>query len=73
MATCKACGDKFTPVVREHEYLLAEHAKARKLLTFTHCDECALEKAAGVVRPGTTMHGTGGGRRVVRDAMGLGG
>ena len=68
---CQACGD---PLPREAisvanvpKEKMAELRKA----SLTYCDECAAEKVLGRVVPGTTIHGTGGGQRVIRDPRGL--
>lgn len=74
MNECLSCGDRFLPhQLSEQDEPLPEETKAilRDLLHL-RCRTCAQE-IAGITIPrlGTTMHGTGGGERVIRSAKGM--
>lgn len=77
MNECLSCGDKFfPPELSEKDSLVTGDAKelVDKLhqLRHTRCLTCARE-ILGITIPriGTTMHGTGGGERVIRSAKGM--
>lgn len=69
MNECLSCGEKFLPhKLSEKDEMLSDDAKdiLRELLHL-RCRTCAQE-LAGITIPriGSTMHGTGGGTRVIR-------
>jgi hypothetical protein len=78
MNECLSCGDKFLPPAQlsKEDSLLTGDARelVDKLhqLRHTRCQTCAGE-ILGITIPriGTTMHGTGGGERVIRSAKGM--
>lgn len=75
MPSCKSCGDLFT-FDADCFNVRALSKSERKALTLkmqTHCEDCARELVLGQIKPTTLNHGTGGGRRVIRDPRNMGG
>jgi len=79
LLNCRACHSKLAEGTDEN-LLRWEHdnkfekGERNRLLVFLpeYCLVCAKEKALGVLPSlGTTMHGAGGGHRVIRDPRGL--
>jgi len=72
MPKCRSCGETFRPE-QDRDWTLTDDewrrlVEARK----TTCEDCAREVALGELLRTTTIHGTGGGQRVIRDPRGLG-
>jgi len=72
MKTCKSCGDTLNTRVEWEPSLCNADRKALAKLRQMYCEDCAEELATGKLKPTTTMHDAGGGRRVIRDPRGLG-
>jgi hypothetical protein len=73
---CAACGEVFQPgwpdCRRYSDGLSRTEIREIEKFRQTHCVECAAELSLKKVGPpGTTIHGTGGGTRVIRDPKGL--
>ena len=69
---CAACGERIDPTrpLPESVGNASDRKELWKAIT-VYCDECAAEKVLGRMIPGTTINGTGGGQRVIRDPRGL--
>lgn len=71
---CVSCGDSFYPsrCPGVDEHLTTEQLQSLNRYRQTRCEMCARELAIGCIpRMGTTMHGTGGGERVIKSARGM--
>jgi len=67
---CKACGDPIPLKPPE----LSSDAVPDDIQAQQYCDECLGELVNGTIGPPpATMHGTGGGERVIRGTVSLGG
>ena len=70
---CKSCGDWFMAGHINDVGLDAIESRLLFIASLERCGECAAEIALGVMIPTTTMHGTGGGERVIKSTRPFGG
>lgn len=75
MPKCLACGDWISPRSESGLARLTQIPfRGQSVSIGRFCEECASELLLGEIpEMGTTMHGCGGGKRVIRDPRSLGG